>query len=190
MLVQTLIPTLDDGEASLLQSLCAQKKAPAGTVLCSQGDDKRDIFFITTGQVGIYRALSLGGKITAVKIATVTNPLMVGEMNFFSAQTRNASILAEGPIEYLQLTPEKIQELESKHPSLSIKVLKYAGSMTAERYSNFIEKFERKLLSEARTIHHAKQVLDLMMDKVTICKPEVAKKLFDIHFNFHGEASR
>ena len=177
-MLEKLITEITTAEAEIIEEFCESKFAVRGSILVEQGRTNQDLFFLSEGEIGVYRKLRLGGKITAVKIADVHAPVLIGEANMFMEEERNASILVVEDIKYLHLSDKKFAELKAQHPAIAIKIMEYSGSVISKRYSDMLDHFQSRVVGESESPLKALETLKMCLGPVTVCSTETAKKLF------------
>lgn len=92
-----------------------------GHVLTTQDEASREAFVIASGKVIVRR--------NKRKVAELTAGAMIGQFGLLDRGPRTATVVADGPVDALVLTPQEFSGLLSDVPSLSTKLLKSMAAM-------------------------------------------------------------
>lgn len=87
-----------------------------GHVLTTQDESSREAFVIASGKVVVRR--------NNRKIADLGPGAMIGQFGLLDRGPRTATVVADGPVDALVLTPQEFSALLSDVPSISTKLLK------------------------------------------------------------------
>lgn len=179
-MLEKFILDLTKEEASVIEACMTPKTAQAGTVLIEQGSTDRNLFFLISGEYEIYQKLEIAYAFHAVKIASLTGPILFGEANLLCNQERNASVVLKSECKYLELPFEKFEECKNNNPEIALKLVTYAGAVTAQRYSSLNQSIQNKMFAKAEDFQKGLLWVKKYMGDVQKCRPEIAKKLFKI----------
>jgi SulP family sulfate permease len=103
----------------------------AGTDLIVQGAAARDVYFIESGRAAVI--LAAGNE--RVRLATVGPGAIVGEMAFYLAEARSASVRAEVPVVAWRLSAASLARLETDLPEALIGFHRGMAALLAGRLS-------------------------------------------------------
>lgn len=95
-----------------------------GHVLTTQDESSREAFVIATGKVIVRR--------NNRKVAELGPGAMIGQFGLLDRGPRTATVVADGPVDALVLTPQEFSALLADVPSISAKLLKSMASMIRE----------------------------------------------------------
>jgi CRP-like cAMP-binding protein len=82
---------LDATSRTIFLSHCEQRRVPAGTRLCTQGERSDAMFFVASWSCEVLRQDEEGNTL---RLAKLTPGAMAGELAFYSGEPRAASIVA------------------------------------------------------------------------------------------------
>ena len=111
-----LFAELSRKELVQLARLADDVEAPAGTVLCKEGDRGREFFVLMEGQVDVARK----GR----RVATLGAGDFVGEISLLEPTPRTATVTAKTPLRFFVLTAREFRHLVDENPSVERKVLR------------------------------------------------------------------
>ncbi len=95
-----------------------------GEVLCAHGALSDTIEFVATGSVAV-TVPALGSDGGPVRVRRMTGRTVVGEMGFFRAHPRTASVIAEEPALVYVLTRAAYARLLADEPRLAAELLQF-----------------------------------------------------------------
>ena len=101
-----------------------------GAVLIRQGDSPDRLFFIESGQVTA--RLEIEGE-HPLRLETMRGGRVVGELGFYLATPRTASVIADEPSSIFSLSAGDLQTLERSNPRLAAAFHRMIASLLAER---------------------------------------------------------
>ncbi|MEO5960887.1 MAG: SulP family inorganic anion transporter [Opitutaceae bacterium] len=116
-------------KARLLEVLESFEVA-AGTRLVKQGEASDTMLFVESGCVSVYVTAPDG---TAKRLRRFTSGTLVGEMGFYTRETRSADIVADEPARLLRLTTTAFSALERDNPALAHAVHSFVVRTLARR---------------------------------------------------------
>jgi CRP-like cAMP-binding protein len=96
-------------EAILARGLL--RKFADGATLCEEGETAGDLFFLVRGTVLVRRADTTGD---ARKISDIRSPCVFGHMSLIDGSKRSASCVAEGPVECVSLSEDRVRLMLSE----------------------------------------------------------------------------
>ncbi len=100
-----------------------------GATLIEQGAPSNDVFFVEAGRAAVMLA---AGK-DRVRLATVGQGSIVGEMAFYLGKERSASVIAEAPLIAWRLSAESLARLEAESPEALICFHRGMAALLADR---------------------------------------------------------
>lgn len=86
---------------------------PQGAVFIRQGDPGNTMYFVESGQVTAQRSRPDGSKL---RLETMMNGRVVGEIGFYLNAGRSADVVAETPSVVFRLSHEALARMEAEHP--------------------------------------------------------------------------
>lgn len=95
--------------------LLEEMMLPGGSTFIQQDDTEQSIYLLANGRVRIHKHLSDG---TAVELATVSSPAVIGEMSLLTAVPRRASVTAQGRSLAWKISAKALGHLARAHPIL------------------------------------------------------------------------
>jgi len=132
--------------AEILLGAFARMEVADGTVLIEQGAPSDDIFFIEAGRAGVEidadangKGGSADGKLKrggAIRLATLSQGSIVGEIAFYLDVPRSASVVAETGMVVWRLSRDAMEELRTTHSDIAAKFHEAMAAMLATRLAN------------------------------------------------------
>ncbi len=101
------------------------KRVEAGSRLFSAGEQGSELFFLFSGEIGIY----LEGEGGIEPIGKVQPGEMLGEVAYLLDEPRGATVVAEKDSLLLEISPETFDELLRKSPQVSMGVIRGMGRL-------------------------------------------------------------
>ena len=120
---------LTDAEWDVLLGRMERKLFPAGTHILRAGAKPRAVYLVVSGEVDVI----MQGPKGPVRLLTVTEGSVFGEVGFFDGEPGSAEAIARGPVEVLCLCSERIRELVCWHPGLAHKLVMGLGRVVSQR---------------------------------------------------------
>lgn len=105
----------DESFAQRFAGLLELRHLSEGEVLCAQGSPADAMFFIERGRV----AVSLQTDSGNVRLRSLGDRTILGEMGLYRSSVRSASVLAERPSVVHMLTRESFENMERDDPALA-----------------------------------------------------------------------
>lgn len=110
-----LFSTCTDRELRLVRRSLEEVTAPAGRVLCEEGEIGREFFFIAQGRASVRRS----GR----KVALLGPGDYFGELALLDRQPRSATVIADTDMTLLNLTQRNFYSVLDEIPALARKLL-------------------------------------------------------------------
>ncbi len=120
-LAEALLPHLERAEIG------------SGDTLIAQGTPSDDIYFIAQGRAAIMLEDEALGT---VRVATVGRGSIVGEMAFYLAKPRSASVVAEGQVVAWRFSARSLDRLQAVSPEAAIGFHRAMASLLADRLTS------------------------------------------------------
>ncbi len=114
---------------TLLQYLNRMELSP-GTKIIRQGEVAHDLFFIESGRISTY---SEKEGAVPIRLETMVDDTMVGEIGFYLGQLRTATVMADAPSIVYRLTTEALAEMEKAHPVVAMELHRLIVQKTSKR---------------------------------------------------------
>ncbi len=131
--------------ASDVLRVMERRELVTGEILCEQGEQADELFFVARGRVrAIYRSKS--GE--SVRLRVTEQRTVLGEIGFFSASRRTASLEAETPVVVYVLSTSTYESLCSQHPRLSNLLLEAVLGVVIQRFtvsSELVSAYEERV---------------------------------------------
>lgn len=102
-----------------------------GEVLLDEGEADNAVYIVISGQVEVVSRGSFG---RSKRIATIDEGSVFGEVAFFDAKPRSASVRAIGDGEVLRLSRKGFDQIAAWNPNLAQQFLFDLGSILAYRF--------------------------------------------------------
>lgn len=123
-----LFSSLADANLRQLASAVTKQRAPAGKVLCREGERGEQMYVILSGAVSL-RKRSEGHE---VELGQLESGAHFGEMALIGDAPRTATIVAATDIEYLAIDRETLMRVIASYPSVALEILKGYNARLAE----------------------------------------------------------
>lgn len=122
-------------EVKLLEKYTENIKLSAGEFLFHQGEVYRDLYYLKSGLIDIM--LEFPNQ-EPLRLRTIGPGNTIGEIAFYTAQSRNASAIAKEDSELQKMSYEAFKRVSIQEPTLAIALHRYVINVLAERmaYSN------------------------------------------------------
>ncbi len=120
------------GEEAFAEALipyCERVEFTAGSALITQGKPSDDIFFIEAGRA----AVELTNGTQTVRLATLTHGAIVGEIAFYLAVPRSASVVAENTLVAWRFSRANLDRLHASEPEIAARFHQGIAAMLADR---------------------------------------------------------
>lgn len=111
---------LSPQESDRLKQALTQHHFAPGQYLLRTGEPSDGIWFITQGQASVQ---IMTAHATPLRVCGVRAGTTVGQIGFIDRQTRSACVLAETPVDAMQLSRGAFEALSVQHPALVQKIL-------------------------------------------------------------------
>ncbi|MDX2216754.1 MAG: SulP family inorganic anion transporter [Oculatellaceae cyanobacterium bins.114] len=112
-------------------------KVQAGYCLYRQGDPSEAIYFVESGQISILQELGDG---EVVRMGTVSEGTVIGEVGFYQESVHSVSAIADEPCSLYRLSREALAQLEQEEPQLASACHQFIAKLLAERVSQADER--------------------------------------------------
>jgi CRP-like cAMP-binding protein len=119
-----LFSTCSKRELRLLAKMAVVEPRASGATLVTQGETGTDAFVILQGTCKVLR----NGR----RVATVDAGGIVGELSMLNRAPRNATVIAESPLEVAILQQAQFLTLLEQSPSISHKLLRILAARVQE----------------------------------------------------------
>lgn len=122
-----------------IMSYLELQEFPAGFHVIQQGDSPGSVCFLEEGSVTAQ--LESPGH-APVRLNSMSNENLVGEVGFYLGIKRNASVVAETPIRMYRLTSEALAKMEANDPEAAAMFHKFVVQVMAEKLSHVMSTVE------------------------------------------------
>lgn len=120
----------DAGQKRLVAGYLERRELAGGDMLYAEGAPADTIDLVATGSVAVTVADAAGRMVRVRRMAGRT---VVGEMGFFRAQPRAASVVADGPTVVYVLTRARFEALMAEDPALGGRFLAFIVRTLSDR---------------------------------------------------------
>ena len=117
------VPLFADADRKHLEQiaqLCTEVAAPAGTVLCREGQSGAEFFVLLDGQV----CVTAGGS----ELAVLRAPDFFGELALLDGRARNATVTASSEVRLLVLSRQEFASVLRDDPQVAVRMLPAIGA--------------------------------------------------------------
>jgi SulP family sulfate permease len=104
-----------------------------GGYLIQQGDIADSLYFVETGRVSVYLEFNGGKK---MRLQTLTQSIVVGELGLYINMQRTASIIAEEVCTAYRLTKSALDQIRRQNPDLATVVHEFIACLLARRLAD------------------------------------------------------
>jgi SulP family sulfate permease len=118
-----------------LLSYFERREVPTGSYLINQGDPPDCLYFIESGQV---TAQLEKDELKPIRLETMRDGRMVGEIGFFLNKERTAAVIADKPTVVYQLSRIALQKMEAEKPDLAFALHQGIIGLLSERLTHLI----------------------------------------------------
>lgn len=105
-------------DESKLRECCVFQHISAGEVLCAEGDQSREIYFIESGGLEVVKSTA---SESGIRIAKLHANAMAGELAFYTGEARSASIIAVVDSTIFVLHRDALTRLRTENPTLAMR---------------------------------------------------------------------
>lgn len=114
---------------SVLERYVRPRQLTRGQLLIAQDDPDRSVFFVESGDLKVDMRVDAG----LVQLGIVGPGGVVGEGNFFSHHTRNASVSAYSDARVWEMLPKDFDALSHDQPAVALALTRALGGVLASR---------------------------------------------------------
>ncbi|GHH54205.1 Crp/Fnr family transcriptional regulator [Lentzea cavernae] len=112
---------LDEGDRAAVLAAATRRRFGAGSVICHQGDETRNVFVVARGRVRVSR-FGVGGEETLLAVRGAGD--IIGELAAIDGEGRSASLTSVDDVEGVVITAAAFIRLCERHPRLMWAVLR------------------------------------------------------------------
>lgn len=123
----------DETKADILLQYLTRLELSAGTKIIQQDMAAYDLFFIESGRVSTFSEQE--GR-SPIRLQTMTDDTLVGEIGFYLGQTRTATVIADAPSIVYRLSTDSLAALETAHPIVAMALHRLIVEKTAKRINH------------------------------------------------------
>ena len=122
----------DASKATILLQYLKRIELSPNAKIIQQDTVANDLFFIETGRLSAY--LEQEGHVP-IRLQTVVDDTIVGEIGFYLGELRTATVIAEDPSVVYRLSKCALAALEAEQPIVALALHKLLVEKTAKRVS-------------------------------------------------------
>lgn len=117
-----LFGELKPAEINKIAEYTQAYRAPAGYVLCREGDRGDSLFIVIDGKIDLFKSTDQeeNGK---VKIHSVRNGKSIGELSWLDGLAYSATAVAAEKTTFLLVSRSKFDKLAIDHPAIALKLM-------------------------------------------------------------------
>jgi SulP family sulfate permease len=116
-----------------LRGYLERREVPEGTVLIRQGDPPDDLYVLESGRLLVEMETPEGNR---MRLRTVHDGVVVGEIALYTGVPRTADVVAETPSVVLRLSREALERLEAEEPQTAAAFHRGLATTLAERLAD------------------------------------------------------
>jgi SulP family sulfate permease len=120
----------DAGTLEVFMGYLEKQKVVENTLLIQQGDAPNGIFFVGRGQVRAELSLSNG---ETIRLRTMGEGTMVGELGIYLQRPATASVITEMPSTLYFLSSQTLKEMEKSDPKVAAAFHRYIATILGKR---------------------------------------------------------
>ena len=124
-----ILSDLTDSEWTSFLGLMERRRFSRGAQILTAGECDRTLYLIASGEVGVAVDRPAG----RLRLATIGEGSVFGEMSFFDGAPRSAHVLADTDVEVLALHQDRFEQLAAWHPRIAQKLLMDLGRVLSQR---------------------------------------------------------
>lgn len=113
-----------------------------GTKIIQQNMVAYDLFFVESGRLSAYLEREYAPPI---RLQTIVDDTMVGEIGFYLNQLRTATVIADKPSVVYRLSTDALAKMEKNHPAVAIELHRYIVEKTAMRVNHVFKSLKKFL---------------------------------------------
>lgn len=115
------------------------RTVPRGEVLCSEGDDSRQMWILLSGEIAVIAA--------GVELSVLDTSCILGEMSLMTGQPRCATLEVREEARIFEISRESFDELMTGNPGLASVVYRNIVSSLCDKLRETNQEVLRSLLS-------------------------------------------
>lgn len=123
----------DKLKAEALMQYLNRIELSTGTKIIQQGMVAYDLFFVESGRLSTYLEQEDG---TSIRLQTMMDDTMVGEIGFYLGLLRTATVVADEPSIVYRLSTDALVKMEKEHPMVAIEFHRLIVAKTAMRINH------------------------------------------------------
>jgi len=116
-----------------LRGYLERREVPEGTVLIRQGDPPDDLYVLESGRLLVEMETPEG---TRMRLRSVHDGVVVGEVALYTGVPRTADVVAETPSVVLRLSRAALERLEAEEPQTAAAFHRWLATTLAERLAD------------------------------------------------------
>jgi sulfate permease, SulP family len=129
----------DGLKAGILLQYLDRLDVPTGTKIIQQNTVADDLFFIESGRLSTYLEQK---DSPSIRLQTMVDDTMVGEIGFYLGDLRTATVMADKPSIVYRLSREALAKMENENPLVAIELHRLIVENTAKRVKHVFKSVE------------------------------------------------
>jgi SulP family sulfate permease len=132
----------DSSKAAILLNYFKRLELPSGFKIIEQNTVAYDLFFLESGRLSTYSEEA--GR-PPIRLETIVDETIVGEVSFYLGQLRIATIITEEPSIVYRLSMDALTQMENEHPIVAMAFHRLIIQKIAQRLTNVNKNVKRLL---------------------------------------------
>jgi CRP-like cAMP-binding protein len=178
-----LISSLTEEDSAILKNYMKTGTAPRGSTIMEMGGTSRDIYFIISGNYDIYQKILVAESPIVLHLASLAGPHLLGEVNLFLNEKRQATVLASTECRFFKLSHDSLEILLQENPSIAAKIYQHAGKILTERLKSVQDNIYERMVKTSETTQIALNNMNKYIGPTKQCSLSLAEKLFPSEAN-------
>ena len=132
----------DKEKVKIMMEYLKRIELSPGTKIIQQNMVAYDLFFVESGRLSAYLERE---NQSPIRLQTVVDDTMVGEIGFYLGQLRTATVIADKPSIVYRLSSDSLAKMEKDHPAVAIELHRYIVEKTAMRVNHVFKSLKNFL---------------------------------------------
>jgi serine phosphatase RsbU (regulator of sigma subunit) len=182
--LQKVFSGLEGPDLEALRQVVVRQRAPAGTVICHEGEIEHEFYIIAAGSVAISKRFEDGQE----RVLVVRGEgEFFGEMAMIEHKPRTATVATLAETELLVITEETFQQVVTRNPIVALTILRQVSSSLRRTDRFTIVDLEQKNKELRRAYQELKAAQEELVEKQRLEREleiaaEVQRKILPTRF--------
>ena len=147
-------PTLET-----IGKICIARAFQNNQVIFKEGDSGRSIYVVMSGKVQIMKTI---GSASEIKLSTISEDMLFGEMALLANIKRSGSAIAQGDVQCIEIRASEFMQIISKEPVTAFRFVSELAKILCQR----LDQLDQEFITHLTSCSHCKE--DRIKDFVTI----------------------